>query len=328
MRETKDSFGRSISYLRVSVTHRCNLKCAYCMPGASGATYPQGDMLTIRQITRLVSIFAPLGIRKVRLTGGEPLMRKGITALVRDLRAIRGIEEVAMTTNGVMLEQMAPALEEAGLSRINISLDTMRPERMRALSGHDVVETALRAIRTTAAKGAWPLKVNVVAIRGFNDDEIQDFARLAHELPIEVRFIEMMPTASNRLWDGRGCIPSAEIEETVRRDYELTPFPGSSSGPAVVYEVRGGAGRIGFVSPLSRHFCGDCNRMRLTAEGTLRSCLFSDREIDLRPGFAKDGPDGWFLEKFYQALAVKPEGHALTQGSAATCVRPMVAIGG
>jgi len=323
-----DGFGRSISYLRVSVTSRCNLKCAYCMPTDGGLIYPKGDILTIRQITRLVSLYAPLGIRKVRLTGGEPLMRKGIAALVRDLRAVPGIDEVGMTTNGVALERMVPALLDAGLSRINISLDTMRPERMRSLTGYDAVQTVLRAVHTIAEKGIWPLKVNVVAIRGFNDDEIPAFARLAHDLPVEVRFIEMMPTAGNRLWDGRGCIPSSEVEKTIRREYGLALSPRGSGGPAVVYDVRGGAGRIGFVSPLSRHFCGDCNRLRLTAEGKLRSCLFSDREIDLRPGFIDGEEDGWFLDKFARALAIKPEGHGLGENSPVPCTRPMAAIGG
>lgn len=328
MQTMADGFGRSISYLRVSVTRRCNLKCAYCMPADGGLIHPKGDILTIRQITRLVSLYAPLGIRKVRLTGGEPLMRKGIAALVRDLRAAPGIDEVTMTTNGVALTRMVPALLDAGLSRINISLDTMRPERMRSLTGYDAVQTVLGAIRTIAEKGVWPLKVNVVAIRGFNDDEIPAFARLAYDLPVEVRFIEMMPTAGNRLWDGRGCIPSSEVEKTVRMEYGLAPSPRGSGGPAVVYDVRGGAGRIGFVSPLSRHFCGDCNRLRLTAEGKLRSCLFSDREIDLRPGFIDGEEDGWFLEQFARAMAIKPEGHGLGATSPAPCTRPMAAIGG
>ncbi|MBI5179226.1 MAG: GTP 3',8-cyclase MoaA [Nitrospinae bacterium] len=329
MHKAVDRWRRQISYLRISVTKRCNLKCAYCMPGDGGPIYPKGDILSIRQILRLAEAFAPMGIRKVRLTGGEPLMRKGIVALVDGLRAVGGIEEVAMTTNGVLLGRMMPALQAAGLSRVNVSLDTLRPERMRALAGHDFTEPVLNTIRAIAEKGEWPVKVNVVAIRGINDDEILDFARLAAELPVEVRFIEMMPTAHNRLWNGKTCLPSAEIERTIRERYELLPGPrGLSGGPAVVYGIAGGAGRVGFVSPLTKHFCGECNRMRLTAEGKLRACLFSDGEIDLKAGLDAGHEDDWFRQKFAEALGAKPERHALTPRSSAPCSRPMAAIGG
>ncbi len=268
MEEAKDRFGRSVNYIRVAVTKRCNLRCAYCMPAGGNLVYPNNDILTIKQITRLIGLFAPFGIRKVRLTGGEPLMRKGIAALVRDLKNTPGIEEVTMTTNGVALEKNIPRLKEAGLDRINISLDSLRPERLREISGYDIFDTVMGAIRRVARERLWPLKVNVVAIRGFNDDEVLDFARLAHEMPVEVRFIEMMPTAQNRLFDGKHCIPADEIEAAVRERYALAPAPhGLTGGPAVVYDVAGGAGRIGFVAPLSRHFCADCNRLRLTAEG-------------------------------------------------------------
>ncbi|MBI5638749.1 MAG: GTP 3',8-cyclase MoaA [Nitrospinae bacterium] len=329
MDQPKDRFGRGVNYIRVSVTKRCNLRCAYCMPMDGSLVHPNNDILTIGQITRLVALFAPFGIRKVRLTGGEPLLRKGIFGLIRDLKNISGIDEVTMTTNGVLLEKMIPRLQEAGLDRINISLDSLKPERLRGISGHDIHGAVVRAIRHVTDGRLWPLKINVVAIRGFNDDEILDFAQLAHELPVEIRFIEMMPTAHNRLFRGRSAIPAAEIERAVRERLDLRPARHTpTGGPAEVYDIVGGAGRVGFVAPLSRHFCGGCNRLRLTAEGALRSCLFSDSEVDLRRGFLGDAPDQWFIDRFRESLAAKPEGHGLTAASDAPCEKPMAAIGG
>lgn len=241
METGRDAFGRTIDYLRISVTKRCNLRCAYCMPADGSLVYPRNDILKISEILRLAAIFAPLGIRKVRVTGGEPLVRKGVAALVRGLKRTEGIREVAMTTNGVLLEKMIPALKDAGLDRINISLDSLRKERVRALSGADVHCAVMRAVHSVAESDIWPLKINVVAIRGFNDDEIEGFAGLANRLPLEVRFIEMMPTAHNRLFAGRACIPAAEIENRIRERFRLVAAPRPlSGGPAVVYNIEGG----------------------------------------------------------------------------------------
>ena len=329
MDQPKDRFGRGVNYLRVSVTKRCNLRCAYCMPMDGSLVHSNNDILTIGQITRLIALVAPFGVRKVRLTGGEPLLRKGIFGLIRDLKSISGIDEVTMTTNGVLLEKNIPRLLETGLDRINISLDSLKAERVRGISGHDIHGTVMRVIRRVADGRLWPLKINVVAIRGFNDDEILDFARLARDLPVEVRFIEMMPTAHNRLFGGRSGIAASEIERTVRECHDLRPAPRAfNGGPAEVYDIVGGAGRIGFVAPLSRHFCGGCNRLRLTAEGALRSCLFNDGEVDLHRGFAEGAPDQWFIDRFRESLAAKPEGHGLTVASSAPCEKPMAAIGG
>lgn len=329
MDQSKDRFGRGVNYIRVSVTKRCNLRCAYCMPMDGSLVRPNNDLLTIRQITRLIALFAPFGVRKVRLTGGEPLLRKGIFSLIHNLKNISGIDEVTMTTNGVLLEKLIPQLREAGLDRINISLDSLKAERLRSISGHDIHGSVMRAIRRVADERLWPLKINVVAIRGFNDDEIPDFAQLARDLPVEIRFIEMMPTAHNRLFGGRNVIMAAEIERTVRVRHDLRPVPHAfAGGPAEVYDIVGGAGRIGFVAPLSKHFCGGCNRLRLTAEGALRSCLFNDGEVDLRRGFLENAPDQWFIDRFGESLAAKPEGHGLSAASSAPCEKPMAAIGG
>ena len=329
MDQPKDRFGRGVNYIRVSVTKRCNLRCAYCMPMDGSLVRPRGDMLAIDQIIRLISLFAPFGVRKVRLTGGEPLLRKGIFGLIRGLKRISGIGEVTMTTNGVLLEKNIPRLRDAGLDRINISLDSLKAGRVRAISGHDIHEPVMRAIRRVAEERIWPVKINVVAIRGFNDDEILDFTQLAFDLTVEVRFIEMMPTAHNRLFAGRRGIAAGEIERIVRERHDLRPATSPlTGGPAEVYDIAGGAGRIGFVAPLSRHFCGSCNRLRLTAEGALRSCLFNDGEVDLRRGFLEGAPDQWFVDRFKESLQVKPKGHGLSAASSAPCEKPMAAIGG
>jgi cyclic pyranopterin phosphate synthase len=324
-----DGYGRSVSYMRVSVTPRCNLKCAYCMPEGEHI-YPAGDILTIKEITRLIKIFSSAGIRKVRLTGGEPLVRKGIARLVSDLKDLSGIDEVTLTTNGVLLGGMIKPLKEAGLDRINISLDTLQPERMRKITGYDVLDKVLGAVDKIITDGTWPLKLNVVAIRGVNDDEILDFAALAARLPLEVRFIEMMPTPGNSFNENLP-LAGGEIEEIIRSQYRLIPIENGfhGSGPALAYDISGGAGRIGIVSPMSKSFCRSCNRLRLTAEGRLRSCLFSEEETDLKSGLLRGEPDRWFLKRFYSALQCKPEGHGLDfKTPAKKGGKPMTLIGG
>jgi len=329
MNEQKDQYGRSVSYLRVSVTPRCNLKCAYCMPSGQNI-YPQGDILTIREITRLIRIFSGAGVRKIRLTGGEPLIRKGIVTLVRDIKNISGIEEVTLTTNGVLLGKMAGELKRAGLDRINISLDTLKTDRMKELSGSDVLGKVLDSIEKICEEDMFPVKINVVGIKGFNDDEIHAFAEMAKRLPVEIRFIEMMPTAHNRLWSGKEKLPNRDIEKVIREKHELLPDGnhGKHNGPAKVFKLGGGAGKIGFVSPMTEKFCDGCNRLRLTAEGSLRSCLFSDSEIDLAYGLREQMEESWFLEKFSEAILCKPRGHGLETDSMTTTGKGMASIGG
>jgi cyclic pyranopterin phosphate synthase len=299
------------------------------MPKDGEPIYPYKEMLTIKQITRLVGIYAPLGINKVRITGGEPLVRKGIATLIKDIKATQGIEQVTMTTNGVLLDKMLPELKKAGLDRINISLDTLKPKRMKEITGYDIFDKVMPVIRKVAVEKIWPLKVNVVAIGGVNDDEILDFAQFAHDLPLELRFIEMMPTAHNRFWKDKSNIKNGDLENRIRERYKLVPVKRDGfSGPAVVYRIEGGKGRIGFVSPMSKHFCTDCNRIRLTAEGKLLSCLFSDNEIDLRPGFKRNEKDEWFIGQLAHALKCKPMGHELDYRSVTAGKRSMASIGG
>lgn len=256
-------------------------------------------------------------------------MRKGIATLIKDLKSIKGIDEITMTTNGVSLKKMIPKLRDAGLDRLNISLDSLRPERLQELTGADIFSKVMDTVEHIVENKIWPVKINIVAIRGFNDDEVLDFAELAAKIDVQARFIEMMPTAQNRMWENRTCIPVTEIEKKIRQRYELEPVQGgSSSGPAKVYKIKNGAGEIGFISAISNHFCDTCNRLRLTAEGKLRSCLFSDYEVDLSDGFKRGETDGWFVDKLKESLKAKPERHKLDTDSKPPCIKPMISIGG
>jgi len=328
-RGTVDSFGRKTDYLRISVTPHCNLRCAYCMPGG-GLRIPAGrDVLTIKQMEKIAGIFASAGISKVRITGGEPLLRKGVAGLVKSLKKTDGIEQVTMTTNGVLLDRFIPELVDAGLDRINISLDTLRRDRMKEITGYAVLDKVTCVIRKIVDERIWPIKINVVPVHGVNGDEILDFAGLARDHAIEVRFIEMMPTAHNGLWKKSPAIHNGAIEDIIRERHRLVPAGrGAGEGPAVVYEIDGGPGRIGFVSPLSGRFCGDCNRLRLTADGKLVACLFSRREIDLTFGLRENREDAWFVEQLEYSLARKLKGHSINAQTPATAARPMASIGG
>jgi cyclic pyranopterin phosphate synthase len=325
-----DKNGREINYMRVSITPRCNLRCAYCLPSGQGVSTNNRDLLSDKNLIRLITIFATMGIKKVRLTGGEPLVRKGLAELVRDIKRINGMEEVALSTNGVLLLDAIDGLLASGLDKINISLDSLKRERIKEISGFDVLPKIEGAIRKIISDGLWRLKLNAVIIKGFNDDEINDFAELAAIYPLEVRFIEMMPTAKNRLWDGKKPLTGAEIMSKVETKYRLMPIFNreKTGGPARVYAIASGKGRVGFISPMSEQFCDSCNRLRLTAEGTIRHCLFSDMEVDLRPGLAANAPDEWFRDKFLNALIHKPAAHNLTMQSPPPCSRAMVSIGG
>lgn len=325
-----DVHGRGINYLRISVTQACNLRCSYCVPARDSTKPHCENPLSFGEITRLVKIFSGVGIKKVRVTGGEPLVLKGVPGFIRDLKSLHGIEEVALSTNGVLLSGLLDELKGSGLDKINVSLDSLRRERVREISGSDVLPDVMGAVERIMAGNLFQLKLNVVLIKGFNDDEILDFARLAFLHPLEVRFIEMMPTAQNRLWDGKKPLTGAEAKSVIEQEFRLSPLfdPGRFAGPAKVYATADGKGRLGFISPMSGSFCDGCNRLRLTADGRIRHCLFSDAEVDLRPGFFTNEPDEWFLKRFVAALAQKPSAHNLTNTSAPPCSRPMSAIGG
>ena len=308
-----DQFGRTIEYLRISVTDRCNFRCRYCMPLEGLPWLPKADLLSYEEIAEVVSQLAPLGLRRIRLTGGEPTIRPGLATLVRMLRAVEAVEDIALSTNGVKLPILAAELAEAGLARVNISADSLRPERIAAIARRDLGFDPITAATAAQAAGLAPIKLNTVVIRGTNDDEVVDFARLTVEHPWHVRFIELMPVGEMEALTFDHVVPSDEI--LARIDAALGPLertagPALGNGPAEYWRVPGAAGSIGVITPMTHTYCERCNRVRLTADGRLRTCLFGDHEVDLRTPLRAGIPLAPFVR---QALADKPQAHALLQ---------------
>ena len=295
-----DHFGREITYLRVSITDRCNLRCRYCMPEEGICKALHEDILSYEEIEEIVSAAAELGISKVRVTGGEPLVRLGCSELCGKLSRIPGIREVTLTTNGVLLESQAEALKQAGVGRVNVSLDTLDGEKYRKITGGGDIQTVLRGMEAARAVGLTPLKINTVLIGGFNEDEIPDFVALTREHPVELRFIELMPLGPGAEFDETAYLPGQTVLNRVPALEELPP----NGGVARLYRLPEGIGRVGLISPLSRHFCSTCNRLRLTAEGALKPCLHSNQEISLK------GLHGEALKRrILEAVNAKPKMH-------------------
>jgi cyclic pyranopterin phosphate synthase len=311
----EDSFGRRIGYLRISVTDKCNLRCVYCMPEEGLPWLKREQILSYEEIEKIVSIMAPLGLRRIRLTGGEPLVRKDLPHLVRLLSAVEGIEDLAVSTNGVLLGSLAGPLKAAGATRVNISLDSFRKDRVDALARRKgTFEGVLAGMEAALEAGLDPIKINVVLIRGKNDDEIEDFARATREFPWHVRFIELMPTASNLELSSESFFSCLEALERLRRVGDLEPVDGPmGNGPAAYFRFPGAAGTVGVITPMSHNFCDGCNRMRLTADGMLRPCLFGDLQTNLRDPL-RAGLD--LIPLIRHTLRIKPERHDLVQGSA------------
>ena len=321
-----DRYQRVINYLRISITDRCNLRCRYCQDGRM-KLLPHSEILTYEEILRIVRVFTANGIRKVRLTGGEPLVRRGVVDFIKRLTEIEGLDDISLTTNGVLLREFAAPLKKAGLRRVNVSLDTLRRERFAYITRRDHFNDVWEGIEEALRVGLFPVKVNVVVIRGFNDDEIEDFARLSMEHPLGVRFIELMPFGGE--WDERKVVPTFEIEERLRMLGDLVPLPRMEyDGPARRYRIRGGRGEVGFISPMSAHFCKSCNRLRLTPEGKIRTCLFSDDEIDLRQILRSGAEDEAIEGALKEALKRKPESPPLEAFQFKKCQRGMFSIGG
>ena len=310
-----DHFNRPISYLRVSVTDRCNLRCVYCMPPEGVPWRPHEEILRYEEIEAVVRAAASLGIRKVRLTGGEPLVRLGIADLVRMLARIPGLDDLAMTTNAILLARYAEELKAAGLERVNVSLDTLRPERFRHITRLGELSDTLEGIAAAKEAGLLPVKINTVVIRGLNDDEVVDFARLTHAPGWHVRFIEVMPLGDNADWAGNGYVPLDEARARIEEEMgELIPARvAAGGGPARYYRLPGAEGTIGFITPLSEHFCYRCNRLRLTADGKLRPCLLSDDEIDLRTPLRQGATMEEIKPLIVEAICAKPERHHLPE---------------
>jgi GTP 3',8-cyclase len=307
-----DQFGRRIEYLRISVTDRCNFRCVYCMPAAGLTWLPKGDILSYEEIGAVVSQLAPLGLRRLRITGGEPTIRPQLERLIAMLRAVPGVEDIALSTNGVKLPEMAASLRQAGLDRVNISADSLRPDRIAAIARRNLGFDLPRSATAAQAAGLDPIKVNMVVLRGINDDEIEDFAQLTYENPWHIRFIELMPVGELREETFDRVVPSDEILERVARLGTLTPGggPPRGNGPAAYYKLDGARGSIGVITPMTHTYCGSCNRVRLTADGRLRTCLFGDHEVDLRTPL-RAGEQ--LAPYFRRALAEKPKEHALLQ---------------
>jgi len=314
----RDDFNRDISYLRLSLTDRCNLRCLYCMTdGQSHGAFTKlehNDLFTYEELLRVVRIAVKLGISKLRLTGGEPLVRRNVMYLIRELAQIDGLDDIRLTTNGVLLAQYADELYQAGVRKVNISLDTLKRERFRIINGRDYFNAVREGIEKVLRLGFSPVKLNMVVMRGINDDELLDFARLSLEKKLQVRFIEFMPIGNATRWREETFFSSDEVFERISSLGRLTPLPKETAdGPARLYRLGEGAGSIGMISPLSHHFCGSCNRLRLTAEGKLRPCLLSDEEFDLRTVVRGGGTDKDIRETMLSAVRGKPAGHHLAE---------------
>ncbi len=322
-----DQHGRRINYLRISVTDRCNLRCRYCMPPDGVPLKRHEDLLTFEEIEAIVAAGAALGITKARLTGGEPLVRRGVAGLVRMLAAVPGIADLAMTTNGTLLAGHAGELRQAGLMRVNVSLDTLRPERFAAMTGSDGWRQVMAGIDAALAAGFSQVKLNVVVIRGYNDDEVVDFVRLATDKALHLRFIEFMPVG-NAFWEPGKVVPAREIRQAAERAATLVPAQSADARAAAsVHQIPGSAATVGFIAPLSEKFCRRCNRLRLTADGFLKPCLAGRNEINIRVPVRK-GQRGDDLKRvFYEAMRLKPAAHAMETGPVPE-TRCMAEVGG
>ncbi|WCB93199.1 GTP 3',8-cyclase [Baekduia alba] len=325
----QDGHGRRISDLRVSVTDRCNFRCQYCMP-AEGLPWLERDgVLTFEEIARLTTLLAEMGIRTVRLTGGEPLVRRDFPRLAAMLTPIAGLDEVSVTTNGYLLERDAAALVEAGIARFNVSVDSLQRDRFFTQTRRDALPRVLRGLEHLASfPEAHPIKVNAVAIRGFTEAEVLPFARFAREHPYEVRFIEYMPLDGDRSWDMSQVLTGAEIRAAIHAVYPLADADRAPHATARTHAFADGVGRIGFINPVSEPFCGDCDRIRLTADGRLRTCLFSLNETDLRTPLRTGATDDDLERIVRTAVWAKELKHRVNEPGFVQPARTMSAIGG
>jgi len=328
-----DSHNREVNYLRISVTDRCNLRCVYCMPKEGLSLLGHDDILRYEEILRVLRAAVGLGIVKARVTGGEPLVRRGLIQFLGRISAIPGIIDTSITTNGILLGDMAEDLLRAGVSRVNVSLDSLKPERYAEITRGGDVKKVMDGIAAAHRAGLYPIKINMVPLKGMNEEEILDFARLTVNLPYQVRFIELMPFEKSRADFENGYLSNELVENRIREVYELEEINtgrGRADGPAKMFRIKGAVGEIGFISSISEHICSSCNRLRLTAEGHLRSCLFSDEEIDLKTPLRDGCSDEELTRLISQSIARKPEQTKLAHGNPALkkCAKAMSSIGG
>jgi len=310
-----DAFGRRLTYLRVSVTDRCNLRCTYCLPEDADFPFGDRDFLSPAEIETMVGALVRLGIRRVRLTGGEPLVRKDLLEIARRLKALPGLENLALSTNGTELARLAPALREAGVDRVNISVDSLDPGRFREITRRGDLAEVWRGVEAALAAGLDPVKLNAVLLQS-NRDDVDRLAALTLDRPLHARFIEVMPTGVNHHLQPGEFVSADDTQARLEARFgPLIPTEiGPRTGPAKAYRFAGAAGTVGFITPLSHTFCADCNRLRLTSRGELRLCLFADRTYPLRPLLAAADPDAALEDEILRVLEEKPAEHNLTQG--------------
>ncbi|MHB8170154.1 MAG: GTP 3',8-cyclase MoaA [Thermincolia bacterium] len=325
----QDLFQREINYLRLSITDRCNLRCIYCMPQEGVALSHHEDILRFEELERIVRSAVRIGIRKVRLTGGEPLVRKGLVEFISRLAAIPEIDDLALTTNGMLLAGQAKALKEAGLNRVNLSLDTLRGDRFVEITRGGKLADVLLGIKEALAVGLEPVKANMVVMKGFNDDEVLDFARMTQEFPIHIRFVELMPVGESDNWCKDRHIPVKEIKKMLDPMGKMERAKvGAGNGPAKYFRIPGAPGTIGFISAISSHFCDSCNRLRVTSEGKLRLCLHSKSEVDLKGPLRQGASEEELAQIMAEAVKDKPKRHTMADEGWADNPRMMSQIGG
>ncbi len=323
-----DPCNRHLNYLRLSITDRCNLKCLYCVPRDQIARLSHEDILTYEEILRLVRIGVKLGITKLRVTGGEPLVRKGVYGFLRELSRIDGLADLSLTTNGVTLKANLARIKSAGIKRVNISLDTLKRKKFHEITGLDLFDQVWQGIEMARDMGFYPIKLNIVALNGINDDELKDMAMLSFDNPFHIRFIEYMPIGDSQMGNGP-LLLAPEMKKRISELGQLIPVRNSAhDGPAQRYRFEGAAGEVGFIHALSHHFCDRCNRLRLTASGKLRPCLLSDRHEDVKGPMREGCSDDELAEIFFNAVRLKPSDHNLAAGNPLRICGQMHAIGG
>ncbi|MFM7161929.1 MAG: GTP 3',8-cyclase MoaA [Planctomycetaceae bacterium] len=325
-----DTFGRVHTNLRISVTDRCNIRCFYCMPEGNVQFMDRSELLTFEEITRFVRVAVPLGLRKIRLTGGEPLVRRNLDQLVAQIAGIEGIEDIGLTTNGLLLAEQAAGLFAAGLRRLNVSLDALDPQRFEQITRRRGYEQVREGLRVAQAVGFSPIKVNSVAVRGLSEDQLIPFGHFARETGIEVRFIEFMPLDAEGGWRRDQVLSAREIVETLSRGIQpLVPVPTADPhAPATEYRFADGIGRIGLIASVTQPFCRRCDRFRITADGKLRNCLFSHEETDVRALLRGGGEDTQIAQAIRDSILAKGEGHEISSERFVQPGRPMYSIGG
>ena len=328
MTELIDKYNRHLNYLRISITDRCNLRCLYCAPGGLVPKLDHEEILRYEEILRIIRIGISLGISKIRLTGGEPLMRAGVYEFLKELASVDGLSDISLTTNGVMLGENIEKIEAAGIKRINISLDTLNREKFKYITGYDRFDQVWAGIEKAYAHGFDPIKLNVVALKGYNDDEFVDLAKLSMTYPFHIRFIEYMPIG-NALMQSDDYILAPDIQSRLSVLGDLVPVKRKRmDGPAQRYRFKDARGEIGFIQAMSRHFCHTCNRLRLTANGQLRPCLLSDKQLDIRGPLRNGCSDDELKAVFFRAVRYKHESHHFAPGSSFRVHDAMSDIGG